>query len=494
MKKISKYIALLLLAIVAVSCSDNENWTIVTDIQPGVYITGNATVYSNEAPASALRMVKLDGDPSEYAELVGMYTWLKANSDFSISIVKELNDSVKYGQGEEIENNERIKTYSLLQDATPFNVASDGIYYVVVNTALQEVNILPVNFGLIGAATPEGWNAETPLGDVTFDESSLTATWKASMNIGAGEYKFRYSGDWGVFIDYDASTEARLFTDLGVPGEDMAPLIENSFSEVTPGGQNITTELGGEFEFTLTYGLRSRKFEATYEIIGDPITPPDIELPASMYIIGSPFDWNWDNAASFTPVHGFAGTEASPGSTQSMYWSMQYFNVDDEVKFNFNKDWDGNDFGFSAVSDEAIAFADLSDSGGNIKVGKAGWYIVTVTTTFNEDETGLEHSVDFLAPNVYLIGNTIGSWETVEEGLFTIPETADGEFVSPAFVASDALRMHIKLEGIDWWKTEFNIFEGKIVYRGNGGDQEQVSVAEGQKAYLNFSDGTGEIK
>jgi hypothetical protein len=127
-------------------------------------------------------------------------------------------------------------------------------------------------------------------------------------------------------------------------------------------------------------------------------------------------------------------------------------------------------------------------------VGKAGWYIVTVTTTYNDDETGLVHSVDFYAPNIYLIGNTLGQWETVPEGLFTVPATADGEFVSPAFVAADALRMHIKLEGIDWWKTEFNIFNGKIEYRGNGGDQDAVTVAAGQKAYLKFSDGTGEIK
>ena len=98
MKKISKYIALLLLAIIAVSCSDNENWTIVTDIQPGVYVTGDATVYSNEAPASALRVLKLDGNSDGYPELVGMYTWLKASGSFDISIVTELNNSVKYGK------------------------------------------------------------------------------------------------------------------------------------------------------------------------------------------------------------------------------------------------------------------------------------------------------------------------------------------------------------------------------------------------------------
>ena len=494
MKKISKYIALLLLAIIAVSCSDNENWTIVTDIQPGVYITGDATVFSNEAPASALRVLQLDGNSDGYPELVGTYTWLKSGGSFDISIVTELNNSVKYGKGEETVNEGAVKTYALQQDGPSFSVSADGIYYVVVNTASKEINILPADLGVIGAATPSGWDGETPLGAVTFDESSLTATWTGNLNITPGEYKFRYGGDWGYSVDYDASTPAKLFTDLGVTGENMGPLSDGGFTDLKPGGKNITTEIGGEFEFTVKYEVRTRKFSATYKVIGDPVLPPDIELPSKMYIIGSPFDWNWDNAKSLTPVHGMAGAEGSPGTMKSMYWMVQYFNAGDAVKFNFNKDWDGNDFGFPAISDEAIAFAEITDVGGNISVGKAGWYIVTVTTTYNDDETALVHTVDFHAPNIYLIGNTLGQWETVPEGLFTVPATADGEFVSPAFVASDALRMNIKLEGIDWWKTEFSIIDGKIEYRGNGGDQAAVNVTAGQKAYLKFSDGTGEIK
>lgn len=496
MNKISKYIAFLLLILTAVSCSDNDNWTIVTDVQPGIYISGDATVYSNEAPASALRTVQLDGDVESYPEIVGIYTWLKGGSDFDISIVKELNNSVKYGKGEELVNTEAVQTYTLQEGGSSFSMNEDGLYHIVVNTALKEINILPVSLGVIGAATPDGWNGETPLNAPEFNESNLTATWTGNLNISPGEYKFRYSGDWGYYINYDESTEVRLYTDLGSSGDDMAPLTEKSFSDIVPGAPNITTEIGGEYKFTVKYEIRSRKFSATYEVIGDPILPPDIELPSAMYANGSPYDpeWNWDKSKALTPVHGMAGAEGSPGGLKSMYWMVQYFNAEDVIKFNFNKDWDGNDFGFPAVSDEAIAFAEITDGGGNIKVGKAGWYIVTVTTTYNEDETGLIHTVDFLAPDIYLIGNTIGSWDPIEEAKFTVPATADGQFVSPAFIADDALRMSIKLEGIDWWKTEFNIYDGIIEFRGNGDDQAEVSVETGQKAYLNFSNGTGEVK
>jgi hypothetical protein len=46
----------------------------------------------------------------------------------------------------------------------------------------------------------------------------------------------------------------------------------------------------------------------------------------------------------------------------------------------------------------------------------------------------------------------------------------------------------------DWWTREFNVFEGKIEYRGNGGDQPAVAVTAGQVVTLNFADNTGSIQ
>lgn len=54
--------------------------------------------------------------------------------------------------------------------------------------------------------------------------------------------------------------------------------------------------------------------------------------------------------------------------------------------------------------------------------------------------------------------------------------------------------MCVSIEGFDWWKTEFIVFDGVITYRGRGGDQNRVNVSAGQKAYLNFAKGTAEIK
>lgn len=155
----------------------------------------------------------------------------------------------------------------------------------------------------------------------------------------------------------------------------------------------------------------------------------------------------------------------------------------------------GNDFGFvDAISQESKDLAGLSDEGGNLKVGIAGWYLVYVSVI------GDDKVIEFEKPNVYLMGDTsYNGWDAqlVEQDLFTVPGTADGEFVSPAFLKDGAVRICVNPKAVsagDWWKTEFIIFDGQIAYRGNGGDQAAVQGKTGQKVYLNFGNGTGRIE
>ena len=108
------------------------------------------------------------------------------------------------------------------------------------------------------------------------------------------------------------------------------------------------------------------------------------------------------------------------------------------MKFAPQADW-GNDFGFAAtISQASVDRAGLSDSDGNIKVGKAGWYLVYVSVI------GDNRVVEFETPNVYLIGDTShDGWndQLAEQDLFTIPTDADGSFVSPAFAKNGELRI-----------------------------------------------------
>ena len=108
---------------------------------------------------------------------------------------------------------------------------------------------------------------------------------------------------------------------------------------------------------------------------------------------------------------------------------------------------------------------------------------------------GENRTVSFEKPEVYLQGPTIGNWDCKKENMFTAPTTATGEFVSPAFVATDEVRMCVKLKDFDWWKSEFIVNKaGDIVYRGEGNDPEKITVTAGQRCYLNFSTGKGSYK
>ena len=127
------------------------------------------------------------------------------------------------------------------------------------------------------------------------------------------------------------------------------------------------------------------------------------------------------------------------------------------------------------------------------------------------------YDAQFNEPNVWLMGTITAKadWSELEEGMkFEVPTTADGEFVSPAFVNNTSgdggTRCYVKVPGFDWWKSEFMIYgtadsDGyiKIEYRGMGGDQNaaepdgfgyRVPGKVGQRMYFNFTKEKGKIE
>lgn len=217
-------------------------------------------------------------------------------------------------------------------------------------------------------------------------------------------------------------------------------------------------------------------------------------MPENMYIIGNVAgDWNWDGATEMVPVWGSDGK----------FWAMQYLGMsgDDiaQIKFNVEKAWDGNEFGFGQVTlnENSTADPNTSDAGGNIGIGNPGWYIVVVTTTINGRE--YEYAVDFYPPHVHLQGAVAaGNWGTTSEAYrFAIPALslgADAAFISPPFTNTGEVRASIQLPGHEWWHTEFLVFNGVFVPRGAGDDQDRVTGNAGQRLHINFTSSTGKIE
>ena len=94
---------------------------------------------------------------------------------------------------------------------------------------------------------------------------------------------------------------------------------------------------------------------------------------------------------------------------------------------------------------------------------------------------------------VYGIGNCFATWdEAAESALFT---GTDGK-VSATVAADGELRLFAasSISTSAWWTREFIILDGKIAYRGDGGDQTRVNVTAGKKVTLDFTTGTGTIE
>ena len=105
--------------------------------------------------------------------------------------------------------------------------------------------------------------------------------------------------------------------------------------------------------------------------------------------------------------------------------------------------------------------------GGNCFVAETGVYMIYVD---------VENKKVCVEPaKVYGIGNCFGGWDEAMEGaLFT---AADGK-LSITVPNADELRLYAasSIATTAWWTREFIILDGKIAYRGNGGDQPDPRV------------------
>lgn len=196
---------------------------------------------------------------------------------------------------------------------------------------------------------------------------------------------------------------------------------------------------------------------------------PYVSFPETMYMIGDEFgnwDWTSTDVVDLVPVNGVEGA----------FWCINYFTAGKGFKWCAKKTWDNS---FS----ELTTNTGFSQSGGNAVVDSDGLYMVYIDV--RSGKIAMEPA------KVYGIGDCFGSWDSGKY-LFTV----DGKTVSYTTTGSGELRMYAtsSIATTDWWTMEFVILEGKIAYRGTGGDQDRVNVAAGKTVTLDFSSGTGVIE
>lgn len=94
-------------------------------------------------------------------------------------------------------------------------VPANGLYWLTVNTASLTWTYDAVStFGIIGDATPNGWDASTAL---TPSEDNLT--WTGTVALKAGEFKFRANDAWAISLGGDTNDLVFDGKNMKSPGE-----------------------------------------------------------------------------------------------------------------------------------------------------------------------------------------------------------------------------------------------------------------------------------
>ena len=83
--------------------------------------------------------------------------------------------------------------------------ATAGYYRVRANTTTLTYSTEPTNWGIIGAATPLGWDNSTNL---TYNATNKT--WEGDVAMTAGEFKFRANGAWTINLGGDPDADGSM--------------------------------------------------------------------------------------------------------------------------------------------------------------------------------------------------------------------------------------------------------------------------------------------
>ena len=340
-----------------------------------------------------------------------------------------------------------VDAHALLKSGASVAFSKELIQY---ETPVQTPAEDPNGYYLLGEVSGNGWNPASPVWLAKVADGIYEGT---VTTTGAGDHWYKYYGgtDWGDWdganahcYGCDINGDASLFNFINWTANLQCPVIN---------GEGL-------------WKVRLDVNNWTYTIN---------EVKPDLYMTGDKYGWG-NTWLPMVPCYG----------SNEDFWTIIYLHEGEMFKFAPQADW-GDDFGGQAEINDVAGANITVDGSNNLVCGKAGWYLLYINN-------GSSRKFNVLPADVYLMGNTAGEWNINPEHKFTVPATEDGQFVSPTFVADGELRMCVNIDGFDWWKTEFIIADGKIDYRGRGGDQARLNVGAGQKAYLNFTTNTGEVK
>ncbi len=238
-----------------------------------------------------------------------------------------------------------------VQEGSNIPVVSAGEYFVTLNTTTGEYSfVIDSPVGIIGDATPNGWDVDTNMFKDSTDHGFFI-----DLELTVGEAKFRLDDDWATnwgSADFPSGTGVQE-------------------------GANILVDKAGFYHITLDTASGNYNFT-------------ELILFETISLIGSATPGGWD-----------ADTDLTQDSNNPDLWSTDITLVDGELKFRADHDWDTSWGGTDFPSGIASA------TGGNIAATEGNYRV-----TFNTET--LEYSFLTLADytTIGIIGSaTPGGWD-----------------------------------------------------------------------------------
>ena len=84
---------------------------------------------------------------------------------------------------------------------------------MVVDTKALTYTLDPYMIGLVGDATPNGWNSP----DQKMDFNAATGTWTITITLIDGTFKFRKNDGWAWNLGYNSDSSSLVYNGSNVP-------------------------------------------------------------------------------------------------------------------------------------------------------------------------------------------------------------------------------------------------------------------------------------
>jgi len=234
---------------VGVSYGNSVEFTTLVSIRvwniPGDYVAASypGSTLADWSPDKSPQIISLESAPDK---LEGYVYMANASNNWKFATQPNWNGP-NYGD----DNNSGV-----LNPNASNNINSPAGYYkITANAANLTYKAIATVWGIIGDASPKGWDDETAL---SYDPASRT--WYGGMTMKAGNYKFRANHSW----DYNY-------------GSDKAD------GNLSAGGKDIPLTLPGDYFFTLNLSTPNvYTYSAnTWGVIGD-ATPGGWDTDSNM--------------------------------------------------------------------------------------------------------------------------------------------------------------------------------------------------------------------